>query len=305
LNAFELMKGMIEAGAAGVHLEDQLASDKKCGHMGGKVLVPTGQFVKTLTAARLAADVLDVPTILVARTDAMDANFVTSDIDELDRRFLTGDRTPEGHFKTRNGLELAIARGLAFAPYADMLWFETQRPNIEDARRFADAIHALHPGKHLAYNLSPSFNWNKFLSPAEQAEFQDELGKLGYKFQFITLAGFHALNHSMFDLARGFAENGLPSYVRLQSSEFESEAVGYTATRHQSFVGTGYFDEVLKAVSGGTASTTAMDHSTEAEQFGARPREKSAPGERTPEAPAPEGRLPGLRMVNRSSSPPF
>jgi isocitrate lyase len=305
LNAFELMKGMIEAGAAGVHFEDQLASDKKCGHMGGKVLVPTAQFIRTLTAARLAADVLDVPTILVARTDAMDANFVTSDIDEPDRRFLTGDRTPEGHFKTRNGLELAIARGIAFAPYADMLWFETQRPNIEDARRFADAIHALFPGKYLAYNLSPSFNWSKFLSPAEQEEFQYELGKLGYKFQFITLAGFHALNHSMFNLARGFAENGLPSYVKLQASEFESESLGYAATRHQSFVGTGYFDQVLKTLSGGIASTTAMDNSTEAEQFGNTRRENRPAGSHTSGTPAPEdGQFPNLRVVNRRSSQP-
>ena len=267
LNVFELMKGMIEAGAAGVHFEDQLASDKKCGHMGGKVLVPTSHFIRTLTAARLASDVMGAPTIIVARTDAKDANLITNDNDPRDRASITGERTPEGHFRIRSGLDLAIARGLAYAPFSDLLWFETQKPDLDEARRFADAIHAAYPGKLMAYNLSPSFNWDKFLSAGEQLEFQRVLGELGYKFQFVTLAGFHSLNQGMFDLAKGYAERGLPAYVELQRREFESEKNGYTATRHQSFVGASYFDEVLRVVSEGVASTTAMEDSTEAEQF--------------------------------------
>jgi len=267
LNVFELMKSMIDAGAAGVHFEDQLASDKKCGHMGGKVLVPTSHFIRTLTAARLAADVMGAPTIIVARTDARDSNLITTDIDPRDAPYLTGERTPEGLFRMRGGLETAIARGLAYSPYADLLWFETQKPDLEEARRFAAAIHRVHPGKLMAYNLSPSFNWDKFLDAREQDEFQRVLGELGYRFQFVTLAGFHSLNQGMFDLARGYAQRGLPAYVELQRKEFESEKGGYTATRHQSFVGASYFDEVLRVVSGGIASTTAMEDSTEAEQF--------------------------------------
>ena len=267
LNVFELVKSMIEAGASGVHFEDQLASEKKCGHMGGKVIVPTSQFVRTLTAARLAADVLGVPTILVARTDARDSNLLTSDADLRDRKFLTGERTSEGYFRVQNGLDLAIDRGLSYAPFADLLWFETQEPDLEEARRFAEAIHSQFPGKLLAYNLSPSFNWDKFLGAEEQEVFQSELSELGYKFQFVTLAGFHALNHSMFELAEGFARHGLPAYVKLQRKEFESEKDGYKATRHQSFVGAGYFDEVLRIVSSGASSTTSMENSTEEKQF--------------------------------------
>ncbi len=267
LNVFELMKGMIEAGAAGVHFEDQLASDKKCGHMGGKVLVPTSHFIRTLTAARLAADVLGVSTIIVARTDARDSNLITSDIDLRDRQFMSGERTPEGLFKIRSGLDLAIARGLDYSPYADLLWFETQKPDLEEARRFANAIHDIYPGKLMAYNLSPSFNWDKFLDGKHQEEFQQELADLGYKFQFVTLAGFHSLNEGMFELAKDYAERGLPAYVELQRKEFKSEKSGYSATRHQSFVGAGYFDEILRVVSGGISSTNMMENSTEAEQF--------------------------------------
>ncbi len=267
LNAFELMKGMIEAGAAGVHFEDQLASEKKCGHLGGKVLVPTAQFLRTLVAARLAADVLDVPTILVARTDADAARLLTSDADERDRPFLTGERTSEGYFRVRAGLDQAIARGLAYAPHADLVWCETSHPDLEEAKRFAEAIRGQHPGKLLAYNCSPSFNWKRNLDDATIARFQRELGAMGYKFQFITLAGFHALNHSMFELARQYRDEGMPAYVRLQEAEFESEPLGYTATKHQREVGTGYFDEVLKAIAGGEAETTALHGSTEEEQF--------------------------------------
>jgi isocitrate lyase len=267
LNAFELMKAMIEAGAAGVHFEDQLASEKKCGHLGGKVLVPTGQFIRTLVAARLAADVLDVPTILVARTDADAARLLTSDVDERDRPFLTGERTPEGFFRTRAGLEQAIARGLAYAPYADLVWCETSKPDLAQARRFAEAIHAEFPGKLLAYNCSPSFNWKKHLDDATIARFQHELGAMGYRFQFVTLAGFHALNLGMFSLAKGYRDRGMAAYSELQEAEFASEALGYTATRHQHEVGTSYFDAVTQAVSQGRASTTAMAGSTEAEQF--------------------------------------
>ena len=267
LNAFELMKAMIEAGAAGVHFEDQLASEKKCGHLGGKVLVPTSQFVRTLAAARLAADVLDVPTILVARTDALSATLLTSDVDEYDRPFCTGERTPEGFFRVEAGLEPAVARSLAYAPYADLLWFETSTPDLGEAREFAQAIHERFPGKLLAYNCSPSFNWKRHLDDARIATFQEELGALGYRFQFVTLAGFHALNAAMFDLARGYASEGMPAYVRLQDEEFALEEDGYSATRHQREVGAGYFDAVAEAVSGGSSSTLALRGSTEEAQF--------------------------------------
>jgi isocitrate lyase len=267
LNAFELMKGMIEAGAAGVHFEDQLASEKKCGHLGGKVLVPTSQFVRTLTAARLAADVCGVTTVLIARTDALSARLLTSDVDERDRPFLTGERTPEGFFVVRDGLEAAIARALAYAPYADVLWFETSTPDLGEAERFADAIHAQFPGKLLAYNCSPSFNWKRSLDDGEIAAFQARLGAAGYRFQFVTLAGFHALNASMFALAEDYAREGMSAYVRLQEHEFELEERGYTATRHQREVGAGYFDLVAQAISGGESSTLALAGSTEEEQF--------------------------------------
>ena len=267
LNSFELMKGMIESGAAGVHFEDQLASEKKCGHLGGKVLVPTQQFVRTLSAARLAADVMNVPTVLVARTDAQAATLLTSDHDERDHQFLTGERTTEGFFKVRNGLEAAIARGLAYAPYADLIWCETSTPDLGEAREFAQAIHAQFPGKLLAYNCSPSFNWKRHLDEATIAKFQDELGAMGYKFQFITLAGFHALNKSMFELARGYSHSGMPAYVSLQEREFAMEPLGYSATKHQREVGTGYFDSVLNVITGGNASTSALKGSTEEEQF--------------------------------------
>jgi len=270
LNAFELMKAFIEAGAAGVHFEDQLASEKKCGHLGGKVLVPTQQFIRTLTAARLAADVYDVPTLILARTDSLSATLLTSDVDERDRQFVTGERTPEGYFLVENGLDSAIARGLAYAPYADLIWFETSTPDMGEAREFADAIHDRFPGKLLAYNCSPSFNWKRHLDDEAIAGFQERLGEMGYKFQFITLAGFHALNESMFELARGYAEEGMTAYVRLQEREFELEADGYTATRHQREVGAGYFDLVAQAVSGGESSTLALKGSTEEEQFSER-----------------------------------
>jgi isocitrate lyase len=267
LNVFELMKAMIEAGAAGVHFEDQLASEKKCGHLGGKVLIPTQQAIRNLVSARLAADVMDVPTLLIARTDANAAELITSDIDPYDHPFLTGERTPEGFFRQRAGLETAIARGLAYAPYADLIWCETSTPDLEEARRFAEAIHAQFPGKMLAYNCSPSFNWKKKLDDTTIARFQDELGKMGYKFQFVTLAGFHALNHSMFELALGYKDNGMTAYSKLQEREFASEIDGYSATRHQREVGTGYFDAVSLAITGGTSSTTALKGSTEEEQF--------------------------------------
>ncbi len=269
LNAFELMKSMIEAGAAGVHFEDQLSSEKKCGHLGGKVLIPTSHFVRTLQAARLAADVMDVPTMVVARTDANGAYLLTSDIDPRDQEFCTGERTPEGFFVIRGGIESAIARGLAYAPYADMIWCETSTPSLEEARQFAEAIHAQYPGKLLAYNCSPSFNWRRNLDDATIATFQQELGKLGYKFQFITLAGFHALNYGMFDLASGYRDEGMAAYVRLQEAEFAREKDGYSAVKHQREVGTGYFDMVAQAVSGGLSSTTALSGSTEHEQFAA------------------------------------
>ncbi len=267
LNVFELMKAMIRAGAAGVHFEDQLSSEKKCGHLGGKVLIPTQQAVRHLVAARLAADVCDVPAILVARTDANAAKLVTSDVDPVDRQFLTGDRTPEGFFVTQCGIEACIARGLAYAPYADLLWMETAEPNLDEARRFADAIHARYPAKLLAYNCSPSFNWKKKLDAESIASFQTRLAEMGYKFQFVTLAGFHALNHSFFELARGFKTRGMTAYAEFQAQEFASEPYGYTATRHQREVGTGYFDEVANVIGEGRASTTALPGSTEAEQF--------------------------------------
>ena len=267
LNVFELMKSMIEAGAAGVHLEDQLASEKKCGHLGGKVLLPTQNAVRNLTAARLAADVLGVPTIIIARTDADAADMVTSDIDPVDQEFITGERTPEGFFRTKAGIDQAIARGLAYAPYADLIWCETSTPNLEEAKKFADSIHEKFPGKLLAYNCSPSFNWKAALSDEDIANYQRELGKMGYKFQFVTLAGFHSLNHGMFELAHEYKTNGMAAYSKLQEAEFASESKGYTATRHQREVGTGYFDEVSQVISGGTSSTTAMKGSTEEAQF--------------------------------------
>jgi len=269
LNCFEIMKAYIEAGAAGVHFEDQLASEKKCGHLGGKVLIPTQAAIRNLDAARLAADVCGVPTILVARTDAESAKLITSDVDERDRAFITGERTPEGFFRLRDGsgLDHCIARGLAFAPHADLLWFETSHPDLEDAHRFAEAIHARYPGKLLAYNCSPSFNWAARLNPSMIARFQAELGRMGYKFQFVTLAGFHSLNHAMFELASDYRDRGMTAYSELQQAEFASEAGGYTATRHQREVGTGYFDAVASAVSGGNSSTVALRESTEAAQF--------------------------------------
>jgi isocitrate lyase len=271
LNAFELMKQMIECGAAAVHFEDQLASEKKCGHLGGKVLVPTSQFIRTLSAARLAADVMGVPALVIARTDANSATLLTSDVDERDHPFLTGERTTEGFFMINGGVEAAIARAIAYAPYADLLWMETSTPDIGEARRFADAIHAKYPGKMLAYNCSPSFNWAEKLSTEAIANFQHELGTLGYKFQFVTLAGFHALNFSMFELAYQYREEGMTAYSRMQQSEFAAEEHGYTATKHQHEVGTGYFDDVMKVISNGQSSTTALAGSTEAAQFGRRP----------------------------------
>ena len=267
LNAYELMRQMIEAGAAGVHFEDQLSSEKKCGHLGGKVLVPTSQFVRTLSAARLAADVCDVPTVLIARTDANSAGLLTSDIDERDKAFCTGERTPEGFFRVRKGLDQAIARGLAYAPYADLLWCETSTPDLDEARRFAEAIRAEFPGKQLAYNCSPSFNWKHNLDDATIAKFQGELGAMGYAFQFVTLAGFHALNYGMFELASGYRDEHMTAYSALQQQELAAEARGFTAGRHQREVGTGYFDALRQALTEGEASTLAYAESTEAEQF--------------------------------------
>ena len=267
LNAFELMKAMIEAGASGVHFEDQLASEKKCGHMGGKVLLPTSQFIRTLIAARLASDVMGVPTVLVARTDADSAKLITSDVDPRDRPFITGERTPEGFFRLQGGLDAAIARGIAYAPYADLVWCETSTPDLDQARRFAEGVHRQFPGKLLAYNCSPSFNWKKHLDDATIARFQRELGAMGYKFQFVTLAGFHSLNHGMFELARQYQRRGMSAYSELQQAEFAAEEYGYSATRHQREVGTGYFDEVAQVISGGAASTLALHESTEAAQF--------------------------------------
>ncbi len=267
LNAFELMKAMIAEGAAGVHFEDQLSSAKKCGHLGGKVLVPTNEFVTKLIAARLAADTCGVDTVLIARTDADSANLLTSDVDEYDRQWLTGARTTEGFFRIRDGIEPAIARAMAYAPYADMLWFETAKPDLGQARQFAEAIHARFPGKRLAYNCSPSFNWKRHLNDAQLAGFQRELGAMGYKFQFVTLSGFHALNHSMFQLAQDYRDRGMAAYADLQSREFAAEREGYQAVKHQEFVGVGYFDEVTQIVTGGQSSTTALEGSTEKEQF--------------------------------------
>jgi isocitrate lyase len=268
LNVFEIMKAIIEAGAAGVHFEDQLASEKKCGHMGGKVLIPTAQGIRNLISARLAADVLGVPTILIARTDGDSASLVTSDVDPADEPFLTGERTLEGFYRVRPGTEQAIARGLAYAPCADVVWWETSEPNLKEAEKFAQAIHEKFPGKLLAYNCSPSFNWKVKLSDEEISSFQDRLGAMGYKFQFVTLAGFHALNYSMFELARDYGERGMAAYSELQQAEFAAEEHGYTATKHQREVGAGYFDEVAQVVAGGAASTTALAGSTEEAQFG-------------------------------------
>ena len=267
LNAFELAKSFIAAGAAGVHYEDQLAAEKKCGHMGGKVLIPTAQHVRTLASARLAADVMGVPTLIVARTDSLAATLLTNDVDERDREFVTGERTSEGFFTVKNGMEAAISRGLAYAPYADLIWCETSFPDLGQAAEFAEAIKAEYPDKMLAYNCSPSFNWKAHLDDAEIASFQKELGAMGYRFQFITLAGFHALNATMFELARGYAQEGMTAYVKLQESEFAMEDKGYTATRHQREVGAGYFDTVSTTISGGQASTLALEGSTEEEQF--------------------------------------
>ncbi|MNK38345.1 Isocitrate lyase [compost metagenome] len=267
LHAFELMKGMIEAGAGGVHFEDQLASEKKCGHLGGKVLVPTSQFIRTLQGARLAADVMGVPTVIIARTDALNATLLTSDVDERDRAFITGERTPEGYFRVKDGMEPTIIRALSYAPYADVLWFETSKPDLREAKVFADAIHAQFPGKILAYNCSPSFNWKKHLDDKQIARFQEELSAMGYKFQFITLAGWHLINLHTFDLAQQYRKKGMTAYVDLQEREFASEPQGYTATRHQREVGTSYFDQVLMAITAGQASTAALKGSTESAQF--------------------------------------
>lgn len=267
LNAFEITKSMILAGAAGVHFEDQLASEKKCGHMGGKVLLPTQQFIKVLNAARFATDVMGVPTVIIGRTDAESAALVTSDIDPRDQPFLTGERTAEGFYRSTAGLQQAIARGLSYAPYCDIIWCETGKPNLDEAYMFADGIHSMFPGKPLAYNCSPSFNWKANLSDKEIAEFQKELGKMGYRYQFITLAGFHSLNHAMFKLARDYRDHGMSAYTKIQEDEFAQAQLGFTAHKHQREVGTGYFDQVSMAVSGGTSSTTALEGSTETEQF--------------------------------------
>ena len=285
LNVFELTKALIDAGAAGLHLEDQLASVKKCGHMGGKVLVPTREFNQKLWAARLAADVAGVPTVVIARTDALSAKLLTSDIDPRDETFLTGKRTPEGFFEITGGLDMAIARGLAYAPFADLLWFETAGPDLDEAERFAREIHRAFPGKPLAYNCSPSFNWRKKLSTDVIAQFQSTIGEMGYKFQFVTLAGFHALNLSMFRLAKGYSQAGMSAYTDLQEEEFRAEEEGYAAVKHQSFVGTGYFDDVAQVLSGGLTSTLAMDGSTEKEQF-QEPQPRRASGD----APVRSGR---------------
>ena len=267
LNAYELTRAMIESGAAGIHFEDQLASEKKCGHLGGKVLVPTSHFIRTLVAARLAADVMGTPTVIIARTDADSAKLLTSDIDPQDQPFLTGERSAEGFYYVRAGLEAAIARGLAYAPYADMIWCETSTPDLHEAKLFAEAIHARYPGKLLAYNCSPSFNWKKFLDENTIARFQKELGAMGYKFQFVTLAGFHALNYSMFELARGYKETGMAAYSKLQVAEFAAAEQGYTAVKHQREVGTAYFDAISQVIANGQSATTAMAGSTETAQF--------------------------------------
>ncbi|HEY1198729.1 MAG TPA: isocitrate lyase [Thermoplasmata archaeon] len=286
LNVFELTKSLIDAGAAGLHLEDQLASVKKCGHMGGKVLVPAREFNQKLWAARLAADISGVPTVVIARTDALSAKLLTSDVDPRDAPFLTGKQTPEGFFDITGGLDMAIARGLAYAPFADLLWFETAGPDLEEAERFAREVHRDYPGKLLAYNCSPSFNWRKKLKPDVIAEFQSTIGEMGYKFQFVTLAGFHALNLSMFKLAKGYAQTGMAAYTDLQEEEFRAEEEGYAAVKHQSFVGTGYFDEVAQILSGGLTSTLAMEGSTEAEQFAAAKKAPSKPARSHERSPA-------------------
>jgi isocitrate lyase len=285
LNVFEITKGLIDAGTAGLHLEDQLASVKKCGHMGGKVLVPAREFNQKLWAARLAADIAGVPTLLVARTDALSAKLLTSDIDPRDAPFLTGKRTAEGFFEITGGLDMAIARSLAYAPYADLLWFETSSPDLDEAERFAREVHLEHPGKLLAYNCSPSFNWRKKLAPDVIAEFQETIGEMGYKFQFVTLAGFHALNLSMFRLAKGYAQTGMAAYSELQEEEFRAEDEGYGAVKHQSFVGTGYFDDVAQVLSGGLTTTLAMDGSTEEEQFAPEKKPGSAAGKASASRP--------------------
>lgn len=267
LHAYEIMRSMIEAGVSGVHFEDQLASEKKCGHMGGKVLVPTSQFIRTLKGARLASDVIDIPTILIARTDALDATLITSDVDEVDREFITGERTSEGYFRITESLDSAIARCLAYAPYVDLLWYESKTPDLDDAKRFADAIHNKYPGKLLAYNCSPSFNWQQNLDPNAIANFQTDVGKMGYKFQFVTLAGWHLLNLNAFDLARSYREEGMTAYVRLQQEEFKREKDGYTAVKHQREAGAEYFDRLLAVILGERSSTSAVDGSTEKEQF--------------------------------------
>jgi isocitrate lyase len=301
LNAFELMKGMIEAGAACVHFEDQLSSAKKCGHLGGKVLVSTTEAIQKLVAARLAADVMGVPTLVMARTDANSAHLLTSDIDARDREFCTGERTAEGFFCIRGGLDSAIARGVAYAPYADLIWCETSEPNIEEARRFAEAIHAKHPEKMLAYNCSPSFNWRKKLDEATIARFQEELAGMGYKFQFVTLAGFHALNLSMFELARRYRDTGMAAYSNLQEKEFASERDhGYQAVKHQRFVGTGYFDQVQQVISGGLSSTTALAGSTESEQFSRGDERESGPMKKVGTVPAPVQEFRGEDMLQPS-----
>jgi isocitrate lyase len=294
LNAFELMKGMIEAGAAGVHFEDQLASAKKCGHMGGKVLVPIQEQIQKLVAARLAADIMDVPTILVARTDANGAFLITSDIDPRDKKFVTNKRTVEGFYEYQGGIDAAINRGLAYAPYCDLIWCETSTPDLKEAKKFADAIHKKFPGKLLSYNCSPSFNWKKNLDDATIAKFQSELGKMGYKFQFITLAGFHSLNYSMFSLANGYKSAGMSAYVKLQEAEFADEKIGYTATKHQREVGTGYFDSVAQVITGGKSSITALHGSTEEEQF------HGAKGSKKPASKAPS-KTPSKTVVKNSS----
>jgi isocitrate lyase len=274
IHAFELTKALIEAGAAGVHFEDQLSSEKKCGHLGGKVLIPVSTFIRILNAARLASDVLGVPTVLIARTDALNAKYLSNNVDEIDGQFLTDKRTPEGYYEVRGGIEYAIVRALAYAPYADLLWFETSKPDLEEARQFAEAIHAHYPGKLLAYNLSPSFNWKKFMDESKIGKFMDELGEMGYKFQFITLAGWHLINYYTFKLANIFKREGMLAYVKLQELEFEAQKEGYTAISHQREVGTSYFDLVLTIASGGNACTTAMEESTEAQQF-AEPKQKA------------------------------
>ena len=304
IHAFELMKAMIEAGAAGVHFEDQLSAEKKCGHMGGKVLVPTGQFIRTLNAARLAADVLDVPTLIIARTDALSATLLTSDVDERDRDYLVGERTPEGYFRVRGGLDVAIRRSLEYAPYADLLWFETSTPDLDQARRFAEAIHERYPGKPLAYNCSPSFNWKRHLDDDAIARFQREIAAMGYRFQFITLAGWHLVNLHTFELAQRYRQEAMSAYVALQEREFAREADGYSAVRHQREAGTSYFDRILAAVSGGEAATAALYGSTEAEQFHVGGRPAATAGSTGTSAPGAGPRPPHIPAAQSAATPP-